>query len=169
MSPAADMIEPTAARAGGRTRWHPAADAGRLARHRLRWRTWTTTQALAASNPATLSTHTFIAAGSYPVAAGAVVANATYAATFSAISGPDLQSVSWQFAEYLFSTPVSPADYNNLGIVPSGSSAGTVSNGSFKKAWGSNTCGPYSVPVSCAAAPPPPTKSSPPRSPPPGA
>jgi len=132
---------------------------------------WTTTQALASGNPAVLATPTFTAATFAYVPPRQPVQGATYSASFSVLSGPELQSIQIGFSTLLLSTPLSAilgaANFGSLDIVPSGSSAGARGCSGYPTLTPPQSCGPYTTPVLCPAASPPPATSASARSPPP--
>ena len=133
---------------------------------------WTTTQTLASGNPAVLTTPTFTAATFAYVPPRQPVQGATYVASFTVLSGPELQSIQMGFSTLLLSTPLSTilgsANFGDLDIVPSGSGAGARGCGGYPTLTSPQSCGPYETPVLCPSAlPPPPTKSAGAHSPPP--
>jgi len=100
---------------------------------------WTTTQALASGNPAVLATPTFAAATfSSLLPARQVVQSAAFSATFTVLSGPEVQSAQMGFATLLLSTPPGAlpgaAIFGNLEIVTSGSGAGASGCKGYRQA-----------------------------------
>jgi len=92
--------------------------------------TWNTTAPLAA-NSASLTTPTFLAAGSYPLAAGKTITQMTFAATFSMLVGPSISLMQWHFNHSLYVPSFDSSAFNALEIASSGPNAGTVTNSSF--------------------------------------